>query len=626
MIPSDNDLASSAGSTNVKSQSTTPSRAKRSRLGLKVGLVGLGIVLILGAWGAVLTHQVLSVRSHMEQAIDLVPQLVSEIGKGNRVEANVTVESIHVHTSAARSRTTSPLWQSAASIPFIGPNFSAVQEVATSSEDIMTRAVMPLVDNYDALNWQTISPENGRIDITKLREAAPDISTAAYTVRLSYQRLASIDRTFLFPQIGEPLESVTVQLEELAVVLDTASSVAELLPALLGADEPRNYLVLIQNSAEVRATGGIPGALAILQAEDGHMTLGEQSSAVALGTFRPSLHVDPEQVSLYTSRLGTQMQNVNLTPNFPTAAATAKQMWEQRHADQKIDGVLALDPMVLSYLLEATGPVNLTDPLVLKQIEATDLPFSLTKENVVPTLLSEVYRQIEDPEAQDAYFAAVASRVFSVFTDGQGDNNQLVSALARSAEERRLYLWSSHSNEQDIIGSTPLQGAVTAPDLGGASFGVYFNDGTGAKMDYYAERTVQLLRTCSSDDSRDYMVRVTVTNNAPDNAALALPAYVTGNRVFGVEPGRIRTNYVVYGPAQAFVETAEVDGESVTIGSGKHGQRPVGSVQVELGPGETKVIEVHFSKVTQKSEPTIHVTPSIQAPEDVILPPLDEGC
>ena len=601
-------------------------KGKRSRrLALRIGLIAVGFAFVAAVSGALLAQQVASVRGELKHAMELVPQLRSELGDGDQNAAQLTLERMQQQTSDARSTTTGPLWQSATFIPVIGANFSAVREVAASADDIITRAAMPLMDRYDSLNWQAVTPADGRIDVTQLADAAPDISAAANTVRLSYERMASIDLSRLIPELGKPVESATVQLKEVADVLDTASSTAQLVPVMLGTDGPRDYLILVQNSAEARATGGIPGALAILHADAGRITLGEQTSAAALGAFRPMLDVDAEQVALFTGRLGTQMQNVNLTPDFPTAAETAKQMWEKRHEDQTIDGVLALDPVVLSRLLDATGRLDLADAQVLSRIQNTKLPSYLTKENVVPTLLSDVYREIDDPEAQDAYFAAVAGRVFSAFTDGQGDGPQLVKALGTSAKESRLYLWSSHPEEQNIIESTALHGSVTAPSSGGAAFGVYFNDGTGAKMDYYATRSVKLLGTCQADDYADYVIRVTITNDAPQDAATVLPAYVTGNGAFGVQPGRIRTNYVIYGPAQAFVETATVDGNPVSVGSGKHGPRPVGSVQIDLGPGETKVLEMGFSRVIQKSEPHLNVTPSIHPIETEVTPPTS-GC
>ncbi|WP_255869697.1 DUF4012 domain-containing protein [Arthrobacter jinronghuae] len=577
------------------------------------------MTVLVGAAGTLL-HQVSVVRAELEKAMALVPALRSELSAGNYDGANVTFAQIQESTSRARSTANGPLWKAASAVPILGANFGAVREVAVSADDVAARAVAPLLNQYEALDWQALSPTDGRINIDQLSSAEPSISAAANTVHLSHDRLASIDLSLLLPDVADPIRSATEQLSSVSTALGTASSAAQLLPAMLGADGERNYLVLVQNSAEARATGGIPGALAMLTTNDGRISLSGQSSAGAIEAFRPALDVDPEQERLYTKRLGTQMQNVNLTPHFPTAAETAKRMWEERYPGKTVDGVLAIDPVVLAHLLEATGPVDLTDPAVVGAIEGTSLPTSLTKENVVPTLLSDVYREIEEPAAQDAYFAAVAASVFSAFTEAQGDSSQLIKGLTTSAQEHRIYLWSSVKDEQDIISSTALAGAVTGPNAGGANFGVYFNDGTGAKMDYYASRTVQLVQTCESNGYSRYNVQLTVGNTAPQDAASSLPAYVTGAGVFGVEPGRIRTNYVVYGPAQALVESAQINGTSVPFGAGKHGQRPVGTVTLELAPGETAVIDLEFSRVVQDSEPKLQVTPSVQAARDVVLP------
>nr|WP_304661750.1 DUF4012 domain-containing protein [Arthrobacter sp. zg-Y238] len=527
-------------------------------------------------------------------------------------------------TSSARATATGPLWKVASAVPVVGANFAAVTEVAVSADDVAARAVAPLLGQYESLDWQALSPTDGRIDAAQLKEAAPSISTAANTVRLSHDRLASIDLSRLLPEVADPIRSATEQLKSVDTALGTAASAAQLLPPMLGTDGERNYLLLVQNSAESRATGGIPGALAVLTVKDGQISLSDQSSAAGMEAFRPPLEVDPEQERLYTARLGTQMQNVNLTPHFPTAAETAKRMWEERRPGKTVDGVLALDPVVLAHLLEATGPVDLTDPAVVRPIDGTSLPRSLTKDNVVPTLLSDVYREIEDPVAQDAYFAAVAASVFSAFTDGQGDSSRLIPALTTSVQENRLYLWSQNKEEQDIIATTGLAGSVTGANAGGASFGAYFNDGTGAKMDYFASRTAQLLQTCQDDGYSRYDVQLTVENTAPQDAAASLPAYVTGAGVYGVEPGHFRTNYVVYGPAQSLVESARINGEPIAFGAGKHGQRPVGTVTLELAPGESAVVDIEFSRVVQNSEPKLQVTPSVQPLKDVILP-VDRG-
>ncbi|MBA2774339.1 MAG: DUF4012 domain-containing protein [Nocardioidaceae bacterium] len=60
----------------------------------------------------------------------------------------------------------------------------------------------------------------------------------------------------------------------------------KLLPPMLGPDGPRSYLVMFQNTAELRAAGGIPGAIAIIRAAGGKLRLTQQGDAGSLGSYR----------------------------------------------------------------------------------------------------------------------------------------------------------------------------------------------------------------------------------------------------------------------------------------------------------------------------------------------------
>jgi hypothetical protein len=597
------------------------SRRKRLRMLLVVAAV---VLVLLSATGGWLAHRAQQVRANLESSMSLLPELQAAVVERDTEHISEVTARLQEHTTVARRAGTDPIWKAAGLIPFIGPNFKAVSEVTVSADDVVNRAVAPMVDTLAALDWNSLTPVDGRIDTAPLADMAPAISAAATTVELSYGRLEGIDRSELLPQIAAPLEDAVEALGGARGPINGASRASKLLPSLLGAEGSRNYLVLVQNSAEIRATGGISGALAVLTVDDGRISLTDQGSASELGRFDPPLAVDPEQEKIYSSRMASFMQSVNITPDFPTAASTAQRMWEDRHPDSRIDGVIALDPVVLANILWATGPVELGDfgdPAVDALLAETSLPAALDSTNVVPTLLSDVYAQIEEPALQDEYFAAVAGKVFGALTDVQGDGTQLIEALVTSADQGRLYLWSATSEEQDLLAETDLAGAALGPTVGGAAFGVYFNDGTGAKMDYYVRRTVQLVKTCPDDGYSLYTVKVTLTNTAPADAAASLPEYVTGGGAFGVDPGRVKTNTVSYGPAQALLQQARINGTDVPVGSFAHGNRPVGILTTELGPGETTTIEMDFSKVVQDTEPVLDITPTVQDPADVLLPP-----
>lgn len=613
-------------------QSAYSTEARPIRKGRKKRLRYLAIAAVIGlllfagcfGWLALKANQI---HASLTKSASLADQLGAEVLNGEPENARKTFATLQGHTATARAAGTDPVWRAAGNLPFIGSNFAAVSEIAVSAHDVVNSAVGPLLEASEAFDWGTLAPSNGSVDIASIENISPRLGVAADTVRLSHDRLSRMEEKALLPQVAIPLREATRALDETSEVLTDAAAAADVLPSMLGAEEAKNYLLLIQNSAEVRATGGIPGALAVVHAADGKIELKAQETASQLGLFDPPVIVDPEQAIIYSQRMGQYMQSANLTPDFPTAARTAADMWEQRYPGSQIDGVIALDPIVLSHILEATGPVQLAfhDPLVNDLLASSGLPKALTAQNVVPVLLSDVYAVIDDPRLQDAYFAAVAAEVFKSVVSGQGDGRALIGALTRSADEDRLYIWSGDQVEQEVIASTGLAGTVTGAGSGGASFGAYFNDGTGAKMDFYIRRTVQLERSCTPEGYLQYSLVATLTNTAPTDAAEVLPEYVTGGGVFGVPPGTVETNFVAYGPDQARLQTARIDGEQVPLGSYRHGDRPVGTVTTELRPGQSATVELDFTGVVQTSDPILHVTPTIQPLEEVLLPTVSNG-
>ncbi|WP_455835216.1 DUF4012 domain-containing protein [Pseudarthrobacter siccitolerans] len=604
--------------------SSKKGRSPRRRRFLMIALSIGGVAFVLGGASTWLAIKASTINAELNESLRLIAPLKEQISTGKTDEASVTVDQLRVHTASARRAAGDPLWSLASALPLVGPNFSAVAEVARSADDVAGLGLAPLARVLNTLDWDSILPSSSGSNLAPLKEASPSITSAAHAVRLSAERLDRIDASQLLPQVADPLSRASGQLREASVALDTAADASALLPEMLGGGSPRNYLLMIQNNAESRASGGIPGALAILTIENGKMTLGTQTTAASLGIMSPVLATEIEQRQIYTERLGKFMQDVNLTPDFPTAAGVAQAMWEKK-TGQRVNGVLSIDPVALSYVLKATGPVDLTSA-ELVDLAGEKLPTRLDSSNVVQTLLSDVYAEIEAPQSQDLYFAGVAQEIFASLSSGRSQPNSLVEAITRGVEEGRVLVWSGTQREQSVIANYRLSGSVSGRSVAPAQFGVYFNDGTGAKMDYYVKRSVQLIKECPKDGYEQTTVRVTSTNTAPTDAATSLSPYVTGSGIYGVPPGSVQTNVVAYGPVQASVETAKLDGQRTGFAPYFHANRPVGVLAIQLAPGESKTVDITFGKIAQHAEPNVVVTPTVQPVNDVTLPVENATC
>jgi hypothetical protein len=517
-------------------------------------------------------------RDHLLSAARLAGRLHQQLAAGQLPEARQTLAGLQEQTRAAQAATDAPGWRLGRRLPWLGSNLAAAGAATAIMDDLANRGLPSLVEAAGDLEPAALTPRDGRIDLAPLRRAAPRMAAADEAVRQARDRAAAIGTGNLVPPLRSAVTELQRELDRAARTTGTAARATALVPPMLGAGGPRTYLVLFQNPAEIRATGGMPGAFAVVRADRGRLRIVDQGSAAAdLKSFeRPVLPLDPAMRALYTDRLGIYPANVNLTPHFPTAAALAREMYRVR-SGRTVDGVLATDPVALSYLLRATGPV--TPPGGPR----------LTAGNAVPTLLSDVYKEPES--AQDAYFAAAAAAVFGALVGGAADPGTALTELARAAGERRVLLWSAREPEQRLIAGTVLAGELPAADGLRPTVGVFLNDGSGAKLGYYLTQAAELAVTgCRADGRRELRLRVTLGSTAP---AGGLPPAVLGLALAG-DPYTIRTNVSIFSPAGGALVDVRVDGEPAPVGTGTERERAVGILTVDLAPGASRTIEARL--------------------------------
>lgn len=589
-----------------ESRRTAARRGFRARIVLWIVLALVLLLIFAVAWvGA----RGMLAKRHLEQSVALVSSLRSEIAEGDAAAAQRTAEQLVDHASSARRLTADPIWSAAQQTPFFGSNLRAVREIATVVDDVATRTVQPVAGIVGDIGGDAFTPKDGRIDLQRLIDVQPLIGEATKSLQVASTRADAIDTGSTLSPVTSAVNRLRNALGPASQQAATANKVVQLAPAMLGHDGDRKYVLLFQNNAELRAGGGIPGAVALLQVKDGAISLGNQAAGSSFGPYEKTvLPLSADTTSLYGDITGRYMQDVNLTPRFDVTGALAREMWKQKFG-QQVDGVLAIDPVTLGYILRATGPV---------QLPTGD---TLTSDNAAKLLLSDVYAKYPDPTVQDAFFAAAASAVFEKVSTGGFDTKKFITALTDGTKDNRLRLWSADKAEQKEITGTAVAGDLPTASAQTREFGVYLNDGTAAKMDYYLDKKVAVgSSVCRKDGRPTSVVEVTLKNTAPADAATSLPSYVTGGGQFGTEPGKIKTLVAVYAPANAIYLGASQDGKGAALQTATDGEHPVAQLRTLLAPGESTTFrvaflgEAKFAKAGVQAESTPGVRQSKTAP------------
>ena len=142
------------------------------------------------------------------------------------------------------------------------------------------------------------------------------------------------------------------------------------------------------------------------RADNGKLTLGEQRSVDDFDVLtQPALPLTEEEKALYGDNLGENIRDTNLTPDFPRAAALMSAL-HTRSFGSDVDGVVAIDPVVLASVLKATGPVTVAGR---RSPPATSSPSSSTTSTCASRPAS----------SRTLYFDAVARGIFDTLVTRQ---------------------------------------------------------------------------------------------------------------------------------------------------------------------------------------------------------------
>jgi hypothetical protein len=553
------------------------------------------LALVAAAWAAWLAFRT---RSELLDAKASAHDLSQALADGDNERATASLREFTTSVDSAHRNTRSVVWRVADHLPFVGDDARAVATVADVGHAVAHEALAPLVAEANGGIANQLAPHGGRFDLGALQRLQPVLARARRSFDTADVRLADVHRGGLLGGVRGPLDDLGDQLGNARSGLDAADRAVTVLPSMLGADGPRQYLLMFNNNAEVRATGGMPGAWGLLRASNGRLDLVRQGSAREFGELpEPVLPQSPAEKAIYDVLPAVFFQDTNFTPEFPRTAELAREMFQRKYGD-KVSGVVGVDTVTLGYIIGATGDISVPGGP------------TLTQDNAAATLLNGVYRALVDPDAQDAYFAKVARTVFDNISSGVDSPTALAKALAQSVREGRLHIHSFFPKEQAELDGSMIAGNVDFSHGPRPQVGVYVNDATGSKMSYYLRTRVRM--TSDRCDGGAQALTAYADFQMVQPAPGELNAYITGGGEYGTPAGQQLVLVRVYGPAGGRLSDFEFDGKPIHYTTVVDRGRPVVTTVVQLTGGQT----VHVRWSVDTDEPgraQLSVTPGLGA-------------
>lgn len=586
---------------------------------LLAAAVLLSALLLVGGWLAYRVWQAADAARDLQAAASGAGEEVAQLdvpALRSRLDA-VQAAAARVH-AAGRD----PVWRLAEHLPVVGDDLAAVSAIGRAADALAVDAAPDLLDALDALaepsggggagaGASAGGVPDGWVDLQPLADAAPALDRAAGTLERLRADLDAVGTDGLAGPLAGPVAGLRAAVDAAAGPLQTVRALAPVLPDLLGADGPRTYLLLSLNPAELRAQGGIVGAVSVLQARDGAVGLvGQRSTADLPELAEPALPLTDVERELFGDRLGRWVQDTVLTPDFPRAAEAASAFWTAS-TGQRVAGVLATDPVVVADLLGATGRTVSADGT------------ELGGEDLLRGLLRDAYLAYGDPKAGDAFYAQVAAEAFAVLRDAAADPataGAAVQVAADAVEQRRVAVWSADAGEQARIAASALGGAFLTGDpptptgTAGQAVGVFLDDATAGKLD--VDLDARVTATLTGCGSPDVQARIELTlGYRPPADVTTFPAQVLGDGGSGLPPGWLATNVSFYSARDGRLGEVRRDDAVVGGQTARTARRDVAVVTSRLEPGASETYTLTVP--APASGITVWTTPTLTGPGTV---------
>ncbi len=314
-------------------------------------LIGLGVGAIQLYWAR---EHLVAGSTDLRGAIDSIRSPGNLRNLAYRQSAVKKLRAARAEFGSARNDLSlwSPVLGRTGWVPGVGSQLESAA-AASSSAYYATSSALDMVDGAKSI-WPAVQrvhhtrPLLARLEPALARGHASFVH-AEQAANEGLAALRGLPASTNNPSLNHALARLRLELPR----LKTASMWLSMAPTLLGNHGPRRYLIALENSAEIRPTGGFMGAADLLTVRKGY--IGEHFTGASLNHEISFPHLPVPEAEL-TNESDWLFRDSNFSPDYPTSARLERWFFGE---DTRLwaNGVVDFVDGGVSDLLQKLGPL-----------------------------------------------------------------------------------------------------------------------------------------------------------------------------------------------------------------------------------------------------------------------------
>lgn len=300
----------------------------------------------------------------------------------NYVQAKIYADSAQAELSQSVENINRINLSALSLFPLVGEQLLEIKHLVTATE-LITRALsqgLDLADDFSQITSGNISSnynsfsEAQKIELLqKFYTSAPELNGLKANFELALNELNQLNlHGVLWPAKYKILD-VREQIAYGSQILNEVIPLSQIMPALAGHPAKSTFLVVLQNSDELRPTGGFIGTYGILETQSGNINRFDTHDIYHMDMpSQGKLKITPpEPIKLYLNDTW-YMRDANWSPDWPTTAKQLEWFYNQENQfltgandinkfNGQFTGVIAINPRLVSSLLAIVGPITINN-------------------------------------------------------------------------------------------------------------------------------------------------------------------------------------------------------------------------------------------------------------------------
>lgn len=489
--------------------------------------------------------------------------------------------------------------------PELKDELELARRAALLSVDATQSFLKPSLDFVMSHPLSSLKTEDGGMDLALINDYIGFLDASGPQMERLSEEIRNFD---LGPFAGgETAERAREKLEQAMRYYRKAEKLLPVVKAFLGNGEDRVYLFAAQNSSEIRASGGFPGAMGLVRIRNGEIIVEDFRPVTGMINFYGSWRTEISyQEAMLFSDWFYAPRDADFCPDFERVGPIWAIAYEEEQGE-RVDGVISATPAIMQRLIGVIGDVELADGSIL------------TGDNATRVLEYDLYYKYmssgEDTsvgnDITDALFSEAAKTVISKITGSLDEKNALkyLAVVEESAEDRTLMLWFADEEEQNAVRAAGLDAGLDR-DPATPHAGIYISLNNPSRLGWFLDMEPEVTEVERHEDgSRVYSVCVKLTNTITQEELSRASGYIAGYPQ-GVFKGLIH----LFAPAGGTISNVEATGNLYFAYDEYHDLQLAYAKNIYLNPGESATITYTVTTAPVEQEDlALSLTPTLTA-------------